>query len=94
MVLEFNGKHLKKVLVAPIRLPQLKVSIDITAENDGARRREFLIASAELAGLHIIFQHADAGLCVVEAGVGDLVEKDQLLEADDAKLARSFVVEK
>ena len=92
-VLQFLWQGLKKVSVSSFGLSGFEIRVDVSTKHDGALGREFLIAAAELSGLHVVFQNADAGLGVIKARVGNLIEENEVLETDHAKFAGAFVVE-
>lgn len=59
--------------------------VDDPFPHNRALSRELLVSPAELTGLHIVLQDADAGLGIIKAGVGDFVEEHDVLEANDAQ---------
>jgi hypothetical protein len=85
-VLKLDGQNLKQVTIAFRRLTKFEVGVDVPAEHDGTRGREFLVTPAELAGLHVVLEHTDARLHIVEPRVGDFIEEHDMLEAHDAEL--------
>src|SRR2546427_4473069 len=78
--------------IARLWLTLLYIGVNVPAEHHRTLGGEFLVTTGELAGLHIVFEHAHAGFGVVEPGAGDFVEKHHLLEPDDPQLTRGFVV--
>src|SRR5262245_45041983 len=91
-VLEFREQWLKKMSVPTIWLPNGHIRIDVSAENDRALGREFLVPAIELSSLHVILEHVEARLDVIKAYVRNLIEEDEMLEADDTELAGVAIV--
>src|SRR6266699_6253868 len=78
--------------IARLWLTLLYIGVNVPAEHHRTLGGEFLVTAGELAGLHIVFEHAHAGFGVIEPGTGDFVEEHHLLEPDDPQLARGLVV--
>src|SRR5262249_48786953 len=68
-VLKFGRERLKKMPVLPFRLTYSDVGVNVAAQNNRARRGELLVAAIELPCLHVILEHVEARLNIVETDV-------------------------
>jgi len=70
----------------------LDVDLEVADEDEAAVAADVLLAAAELARLHVALHDLDAVL-LVERDATDLVEADDVVEADEAALAGGVVDE-
>jgi hypothetical protein len=76
----------------PNALLVLHVHVEVADQHDGAVGADALLATAELAGLHVALHDVDAVL-LVEGDARDLVEADHVVLADQPALAGGVVDE-
>ena len=62
-----------------------EINFDVATENDRSRCPKLLPQTGEYAGLHVVLEDADACVRIVELGLGDLIEIDNMFGSHDAQ---------